>query len=292
MAPSPWWWPPPPTTSSATASRRRPRRWPSGPSPSSAPGSSAGRPTVLRASSCGWSLLIFPEGGRSADGWGRGTVAGRPTWPCAARCRWCPSTSKAPDASSARATSGPVPAPAGSPSAPPAPPVAGEHATRFAGRIEAAVATLADEARHRLVVGPPAGGQGRVALAERPRGLPSWRRTWALGERAGAGPHAGRPRLAPDLTLGVGNDTVHHRSGRTLQSTPRFHRQKWQAGMGRSRRASFSDVRHRRWQTTSVTTLSGCSPHLLVGEAQHLESGGSQSWSLRASASASSLLVW
>ena len=64
-----WWRRPPTTSSTAPGSPCCGRsRWP--PSPSSAARSTAGRPTpAAELLEDGWNLVIFPEGGRSPDGW-------------------------------------------------------------------------------------------------------------------------------------------------------------------------------------------------------------------------------
>ena len=132
----------------------------------------------------GWSMLIFPEGGRSPDGWGqpfRGGAAylssrcGVPVVPGAPRGHR-PDPAQGRQAPDARRTSG-------SPSATPLPPGEGETAARYAERIERAVAELADEAttdwwqaRQRAAAGttPPLTGPN----------APAWRRAWALGDRS------------------------------------------------------------------------------------------------------------
>ena len=133
----------------------------------------------------GWSVLIFPEGGRSPDGWGqpfRGGAAflalrcGVPVVPIHVEGtgRILAKGRRLPRRSHVTVTFGP-----------PLEPLEGEDARRFAPRIEAAVATLADEratdwwqARKRAHAGttpslqaPPGGG---------------WRRAWtSSGPRAG-----------------------------------------------------------------------------------------------------------
>jgi 1-acyl-sn-glycerol-3-phosphate acyltransferase len=131
----------------------------------------------------GWSMLIFPEGGRSPDGWGqdfRGGAAylarrtGAPVVPIhlsgtdrilpkgAKKLKPGPTTVTFGDAIRAEE---------------------GEDTRRLAARIEAAVAALADEhtadwysARVRAHAGATPGlGGPEVA---------SWRRAWALGERS------------------------------------------------------------------------------------------------------------
>ncbi|MCY4067749.1 MAG: lysophospholipid acyltransferase family protein [Acidimicrobiaceae bacterium] len=130
----------------------------------------------------GWSLLIYPEGGRSPDGWGqpfRGGAAylalrcGAPVVPIhlSGTGEILRKGRKLPRPAEATVTFGA-----------PLAPQPGEKAHRFASRIEAAVTALADEAssdwysaRRRAhsgdggsLVGPDAG---------------VWRRKWALGDK-------------------------------------------------------------------------------------------------------------
>jgi 1-acyl-sn-glycerol-3-phosphate acyltransferase len=130
----------------------------------------------------GWSMLIFPEGGRSPDGWGqdfRGGAAylarrtGAPVVPIhlSGTDRILPKGAK-------RLRPGPTTVTFGDPIHA----EDGEDTRRLAARIEAAVAALADEhssdwysARVRAHAGQTPGLGG-------PDG-PSWRRAWALGER-------------------------------------------------------------------------------------------------------------
>ncbi|HEU5083218.1 MAG TPA: lysophospholipid acyltransferase family protein [Acidimicrobiales bacterium] len=131
----------------------------------------------------GWSMLIFPEGGRSPDGWGqdfRGGAAylarrtGAPVVPIhlAGTDRILPKGAK-------KLKPGPTTVTFGDPLRA----EEGEDTRRLAARIEAAVAALADEhtsdwyqARTRAHAGKTPGlGGPEVA---------SWRRAWALGDRA------------------------------------------------------------------------------------------------------------
>ena len=144
----------------------------------------------------GWSLLIYPEGGRSRDGWGqpfRGGAAylaartGVPVVPVhvAGTSRILRKGKTLPRPSHTSVTFGR-----------PISPTNDENATRFAARIEREVAALADESAsdwysarlraHRSespdLTGPQAG---------------AWRRAWALGDRRRS---AGRRhRRWPDL---------------------------------------------------------------------------------------------
>lgn len=131
----------------------------------------------------GWSMLIFPEGGRSPDGWGqdfRGGAAylarrtGAPVVPIhlSGTDRILPKGAK-------RLRPGPTTVTFGDPLRA----EEGEDTRRLAARIEGAVAALADEhtsdwysARQRAHAGQTPGLGG-------PEG-PSWRRAWALGERS------------------------------------------------------------------------------------------------------------
>lgn len=140
---------------------------------------SADRAAALIAE--GWSMLIFPEGGRSPDGWGQPFRGGAAY--LALRCgvpvvpvhldgtgRILGKGQKVPRPASTRVTFGS-----------PLVPEEGTDTRRFAARIEQAVAELADEAttdwwsaRRRAHAGrtPPLAGPD----------APAWRRAWALGE--------------------------------------------------------------------------------------------------------------
>ncbi|HWH35360.1 MAG TPA: lysophospholipid acyltransferase family protein, partial [Acidimicrobiales bacterium] len=129
-----------------------------------------------------WSLLIFPEGGRSADGWGRGHRGGAAY--LALRCgvpvvpihvegtgRIFGKGAKRPSPGTSRVTFGH-----------PLRPGEGENAVRFAGRIERAVATLADEAATDWWAARRRAARGASPSLTGPEGN-SWRRAWALGDR-------------------------------------------------------------------------------------------------------------
>ena len=132
----------------------------------------------------GWSLLIFPEGGRSPDGWGQGhrggaaflsLRAGVPVVPVhlAGTDRIYPRGAKRLQPGSTTVTFGH-----------PLRPAPGDDARRFAVTIEAAVAALADEAATDWW-----GARRRAAAGATPSltgpGTTGWRRAWALGDRTG-----------------------------------------------------------------------------------------------------------
>lgn len=145
----------------------------------------------------GWSMLIFPEGGRSPDGWGqdfRGGAAylarrtGAPVVPIhlAGTERILPKGSK-------RLKPAPVAVTFGDPLRA----EEGEDTRRLAARIEAAVAALADEhtsdwyaARVRAHAGATPGLGGPDVA--------SWRRAWALGDRSSRSARTRRRRTWPD----------------------------------------------------------------------------------------------
>ncbi len=131
----------------------------------------------------GWSLLIFPEGGRSPDGWGqefRGGAAylalrtGRPLVPVhlGGTGQLWPRGQRLPKTGKATVTFGSALVPE-----------EGESARRLGVRLESAVGLLADEmatdwwtARRRAAAGETPAMTGPEAG--------SWRRAWALGDRS------------------------------------------------------------------------------------------------------------
>lgn len=146
----------------------------------------------------GWSMLIFPEGGRSPDGWGqpfRGGAAylalrcGVPVVPVHVEGtgRILRKGKKVPTPSPTKVTFGW-----------PLTPGEGDDSRRFAARIEQAVAELADEAttdwwqaRRRAH-----GHDGGTPHLQGPA-VGAWRRTWSLGDR---GPKRRRRPSWPELS--------------------------------------------------------------------------------------------
>jgi 1-acyl-sn-glycerol-3-phosphate acyltransferase len=130
----------------------------------------------------GWSLVIFPEGGRSPDGWGqefRGGAAylalrcGVPIVPVhlAGTGRVLAKGDKRPTRAATTVTFGP-----------PIIPTESDDTRRLAARLETAVAVLADEATTDWWQ-----ARRRAATSETPAltgpHAAGWRRAWALGER-------------------------------------------------------------------------------------------------------------
>jgi 1-acyl-sn-glycerol-3-phosphate acyltransferase len=129
----------------------------------------------------GWSMLIFPEGGRSPDGWGqpfRGGAAylalrcGVPVVPVHLHGtgRILRKGKRLPRPATARITFGS-----------PLLPAAGQDSRRFAAVIERSVAELADEATTDWWTARRRAHAGTTPVLTGPD-APGWRRAWALGD--------------------------------------------------------------------------------------------------------------
>ena len=130
----------------------------------------------------GWSLLIFPEGGRSPDGWAqdfRGGAAylavrsGRPVVPVyleGTRHMW-PKGQRLPRPHKVTVTFGT-----------PISPDPGEDARRLAARLERSVAVLADERATDWWTARRRAAEGTTPAITGPEAAP-WRRAWALRSR-------------------------------------------------------------------------------------------------------------
>ena len=145
-----------------------------------------------------WSLLIYPEGGRSPDGWGRPFSRG--TAYLALRCgvpvvpvhlegtgRIMRKGRSRPRRSATRITFGR--------------PMwldEGEDSRRFAVRIERAVAALADETTSDWYTARLHAHQGLTPALSGPDAPSPWRRAWALGDRGPKGRRTTKRRW-PDL---------------------------------------------------------------------------------------------
>jgi 1-acyl-sn-glycerol-3-phosphate acyltransferase len=143
----------------------------------------------------GWSMVIFPEGGRSPDGWGQPFRGGAAY--LSARCNVpvVPIHVEGTGRILRKGKSLPQPSPTTVTFGWPMYPDENEDSRKFATRIEQAVAELSDEsatdwwqARRRAHAGATPRLQGPDDGA--------WRRTWALGDR---GPKRRRRPAWPDL---------------------------------------------------------------------------------------------
>ena len=131
----------------------------------------------------GWNLLLYPEGGRSPDGWGqpfRGGAAylavkcGVPVVPVhiAGTGRILRKDAKRPHPSRTTVTFGAA-----------VTPVEKENTRRFAARLERAVAELGDEATTDWWQARKRAHAGTTPSLTGPEAS-SWRRAWALGDRS------------------------------------------------------------------------------------------------------------
>ncbi|MCC6435150.1 MAG: 1-acyl-sn-glycerol-3-phosphate acyltransferase [Acidimicrobiales bacterium] len=125
----------------------------------------------------GWSMLIYPEGGRSPDGWGQAFKGGAAYLSIRGGVPVVPAYLSGTDKILPKGSSLPRPGPTTITFGTPLLPEEGEDARRMAVRIEAAVAALADEAtsdwwqaRRRAHAGTTPSLSGPDAV--------SWRRAW------------------------------------------------------------------------------------------------------------------
>lgn len=127
----------------------------------------------------GWSVVIFPEGGRSPDGWGQdwkpgaaflALRAGVPVVPVhlEGTDRVYPKGAKIPKRDATTVTFGH-----------PIEPLAGDDARRFGLRIERAVTELADESRTDWWSARQRAATGDTPALTGPAGVRGWRRSWA-----------------------------------------------------------------------------------------------------------------
>ena len=144
----------------------------------------------------GWSLLIYPEGGRSPDGWGQPFRGGAAYLSLRCGVPVVPIHVGGTGSILRKGRTMPKPAEATVTFGTPLKPTAGEKAPRFAARIEAAVAALADEASTDWYSARKRAHASTSGTLTGPDvGL--WRRQWALGGRRRT--PSTRSRRWPDL---------------------------------------------------------------------------------------------
>lgn len=135
-----------------------------------------------------WNLLIYPEGGRSPDGWAQPFRGGAAYLSRRTGCPVVPvhvhgTRDVLPKSSGgARVRRAPVSVLFGTPLMP----AEGEDARRFGARIEAAVAVLADEIRNDWWTARRQAAAGATTSLRGPEAGP-WRRAWLLGDHAEPG---------------------------------------------------------------------------------------------------------
>lgn len=144
----------------------------------------------------GWSLVLFPEGGRSPDGWGQAHKPGAAWLAQRTGAAVVPihlaGTGRILPKGAKRLTPGRTIVTFGAPLRA----EEGEDARRFAARVEAAVSALADEATGDWYAARRRSHTGATPALAGPQ-LASWRRAWALGDRKGRPTRA--KRSWPDL---------------------------------------------------------------------------------------------
>ncbi|MPY95782.1 MAG: 1-acyl-sn-glycerol-3-phosphate acyltransferase, partial [Acidimicrobiia bacterium] len=135
----------------------------------------------------GWSMLIYPEGGRSPDGWAQPFRGGAAYLALRCRAPVVPIHVGGTDRILPKGKRWPSPGRATVTFGPPLAAAPGEDSRRLAARVEAAVAALADEVatdwysarlRHHAGTTPSLTGPETVA----------WRRAWSRSARAGDEP--------------------------------------------------------------------------------------------------------
>jgi 1-acyl-sn-glycerol-3-phosphate acyltransferase len=143
----------------------------------------------------GWSLLIYPEGGRSKDGWGQPFRGGAAYLAIRAKVPVVPVYVAGTRRILRKGSAIPRPSRTTVNFGKPIWPLDGETSRRFAARIEEAVAVLGDE-----IGGGWYNARLRVHAGETPGlggpSVSSWRRSWALGKRRAA---AARTRPWPNV---------------------------------------------------------------------------------------------
>jgi 1-acyl-sn-glycerol-3-phosphate acyltransferase len=141
----------------------------------------------------GWSLLIFPEGGRSPDGWGQPFRGGAAFLSIRSGVPVVPVHLDGTGAILGRGMKRPKPGRTKVTFGAPLMPREGEDARRFGERIEAAVAVLGDEA-----ITDWWSARRRAAAGETPAltgpAYTGWRRAWALSEHRARGKAGQRRR--------------------------------------------------------------------------------------------------
>lgn len=146
----------------------------------------------------GWSLLIFPEGGRSPDGWGQPFRGGAAYLSLRCEVPVVPIHLAGTSRILKKGRTLPSPAPTTVTFGAPLRPDDDESSHRFATRIEAAVAGLADEATTDWWQARRRAHASTTPSLSGPTVPAPWRRMWALDERT---PAVRRRRRAwPDLT--------------------------------------------------------------------------------------------
>jgi 1-acyl-sn-glycerol-3-phosphate acyltransferase len=149
----------------------------------------------------GWSLVIYPEGGRSPDGWGQEFKGGAAYLAARTAAPVVPVFIDGSGAIYGKGMKRPKPGRTKVVFGAPLWPEEGESTRRFNARIEAAVTALGDEALHDYWTARQRAAAGRNPKLTGPE-YTGWRRQWALGEHRKlgmAGQRRRQKRRWPDI---------------------------------------------------------------------------------------------
>lgn len=144
-----------------------------------------------------WNLIIFPEGGRSPDGWAQEFKPGAAFLAIRRGCPVVPVHLEGTDEVLPKGSSRPRPARCTVTFGLPIVPVEGEDARRLNQRVERAVAELADEARTDWWQARRNAARGTTPSLSGPAAVGDWRRRWQLGATERAGRERGSKRRWP-----------------------------------------------------------------------------------------------
>ncbi|MCC5952008.1 MAG: 1-acyl-sn-glycerol-3-phosphate acyltransferase [Acidimicrobiia bacterium] len=131
----------------------------------------------------GWSFLIFPEGGRSPDGWGQPFRGGAAYLSLRCEVPVVPIHIEGTGRILRKGRSLPKPSPTTITFGTPLHPRTDEDSRRFASRLEREVAALADESRTDWYEARRRAHAGATPPLQGPE-VGAWRRTWDLGDRS------------------------------------------------------------------------------------------------------------
>ena len=176
----------------------------------------------------GWSLVIYPEGGRSPDGWGQEFKGGAAYLSSRTGAAVVPMFIDGSGAIFGKGMKHPKPGKTKVVFGSPLPPVEGESTRRFNARIEAAVTTLGDEALTDFWTSRQRRAAGTNPKLDRPR---LQRLAATVGARRASQARQGRRPAPPEATLARPRLTDTSRSSATDQmavrsalSAQRWHR--------------------------------------------------------------------
>jgi 1-acyl-sn-glycerol-3-phosphate acyltransferase len=132
----------------------------------------------------GWSFLIFPEGGRSPDGWGQPFRGGAAYLSLRCGVPVVPIHLEGTSRIMRKGAKLPKPSPTTVTFGSPIWPAEGDDSRRMATRIERAVEELADETATDWWTARRRAHRNETPSLQGPGSVGAWRRTWSLGDRS------------------------------------------------------------------------------------------------------------